>query len=296
MPTLVVCVLAGVFGQLVDGALGMAFGVTASTVLLSNGVAPASTSAIVHFAKIGTAITSGASHWRFGNVSWPLVLRLGLPGAVGGFAGATFLSSVTADWLEPAVAVVLVGLGAVVVARSLRGHLDGGRPRTGSHRARALAPLGLGGGFLDAVGGGGWGPVATPTLLAAGRVEPRVVIGSVNAAELLVTLAASAGFILGLDGEEGAKLSLVLALLAGGAVASPVAAALVGRVQPARLGVAVGALLVAVNVRTVLAEGGVAGTIRWPVVVLVLAAGAWLAYRAGRRPADTPEQQAAVSA
>lgn len=291
MPTLVICALAGLFGQMVDGALGMAFGVTASTVLLSNGIAPASTSAIVHFAKIGTAVTSGASHWRFGNVSWPLVLRLGVPGAAGAFAGATFLSSVTADWLEAAVALVLFGLGVVVIVRSLRGDLDGDRRKSGSHRVRVLAPLGLGGGFLDAVGGGGWGPVATPTLLAAGRVEPRVVIGSVNAAELLVTLAASAGFVLGLEGDEGARLALVLALLAGGAVASPLAAALVGRMAPARLGVLVGTLLLAVNSRTLLLAIDAPGSARWPVVAAILVSGGWLVRRVGRRarPVVVPE-------
>src|SRR4029453_17145838 len=119
--------LAGLVGQLVDGALGMAFGVTTSTVLLSNGFSPAVASASVHLAEVGTTLTSGVAHWRFGNVSWPLVRRIGLPGAVGAFAGATVLPSLAGDWLKPAVAVVLFGLGALVIARSVRGDLHGER-------------------------------------------------------------------------------------------------------------------------------------------------------------------------
>src|SRR4030095_17249095 len=104
MRRLLVFALAGLFGQLDDGALGMAFGVTSSTVLLSNGISPAASSASVPLAEIGTTFTSGLSHWRFGNVSWPLVTRIGVPGAVGAFAGATVLSSFTGDWLTPRVA------------------------------------------------------------------------------------------------------------------------------------------------------------------------------------------------
>ena len=103
MRRLLVFALAGLFGQLVDGALGMAFGVTTSTVLLTNGFSPAVASASVHLAEVGTTLTSGISHWRFGNVSWPLVRRIGIPGAIGAFAGATVLSSLTGPWLKPSI-------------------------------------------------------------------------------------------------------------------------------------------------------------------------------------------------
>jgi uncharacterized protein len=278
---LLVFALAGLVGQLVDGSLGMAFGVTTSTVLLSNGFSPAVASASVHLAEVGTTFTSGVSHWRFGNVSWPLVRRIGVPGAVGAFAGATVLTSLTGDWLTPAVAVVLFGLGALVVVRSARGDLRGERHDPGHLRRRMLAPLGLSAGFLDAVGGGGWGPVATPTLLAAGRVEPRFVIGSVSAAELLVTLAASAGFLIGLGG-EGIEAPLVLAMLAGGAVAAPIAAWLVRHADPSVLGVVVGTLLLITNARTLMLEVGAVGPVRLAVLLAIGAAGATLARHVHR--------------
>ncbi|HLT69900.1 MAG TPA: sulfite exporter TauE/SafE family protein [Acidimicrobiales bacterium] len=276
MRRLLIFALAGLFGQLVDGALGMAFGVTTSTVLLSNGFSPAVASASVHLAEVGTTLTSGISHWRFGNVSWPLVRRIGIPGAIGAFAGATVLSSLTGPWLKPGVAVVLLALGGVVIVRSVRGDLRGERRHPGELRRRLLAPLGLGAGFVDAVGGGGWGPVATPTLLAAGRVEPRLVIGSVSAAELLVTVAASAGFLAGLGG-QGVELPLVAALLVGGSVAAPVAAWLVRHADASVLGVVVGTLLLVTNVRTLMLELGTPGPVRFPVLLTVGAAGVGLA-------------------
>jgi uncharacterized membrane protein YfcA len=282
MRRLLVFALAGLIGQLVDGALGMAFGVTTSTVLLSNGFSPAVASASVHLAEVGTTFTSGLSHWRFGNVSWRLVVRIGVPGALGAFAGATVLSSLTGDWLKPAVAVILFALGTLVIVRSVRGDLRGRTHTDPGHlRARFLTPLGLSAGFLDAVGGGGWGPVATPTLLAAGKVEPRYVIGSVSASELLVTLAASAGFLLGL-GTQGIEAPLVLAILVGGVIAAPIAAWLVHHADPSVLGVVIGTLLLVTNARTLLIEVGAAGPIRLPVMLTLAAAGAWIAVRVRR--------------
>ena len=292
MRRLLVFALAGLFGQLVDGALGMAFGVTTSTVLLSNGINPAASSASVHLAEIGTTFTSGLSHWRFGNVSWRLVARIGVPGAVGAFAGATVLSSFTGVWLTPAVALVLFGLGALVVVRSLRGDLRGQTRHPGSLRRRFLAPLGLGAGFLDAVGGGGWGPEATPTLLTAGRLEPRLVIGSVSASELLVTLAASAGFLIGIGG-EGLQASLGLALLLGGGIAAPLAAWLVHHSDASALGVVVGTLLLVTNARLLMLELDVPGPIRFPVIVGLAAASAALSVRTSRKSRAAREADAA---
>jgi uncharacterized protein len=295
MRRLLVFALAGLFGQLVDGALGMAFGVTSSTVLLSSGINPAAASASVHLAEIGTTFTSGVSHWRFGNVSWPLVARIGVPGAAGAFAGATVLSSFTGDWLTPAVAAVLFGLGTLVIVRSLRGDLRGQTRHPSTLRRRFLAPLGLGAGFLDAVGGGGWGPVATPTLLTAGRLEPRMVIGSVSASELLVTLAASAGFLIGIGG-KGIQASLLLALLAGGVIAAPLAAWLVHHSDASALGVVVGTLLLATNARLLMLELDVPGPTRLVVVLGLVAAGAALAVHTARESGAARDKEAAEAA
>jgi uncharacterized protein len=281
MGRLLAFALAGLVAQLVDGSLGMGFGVTSSTILLSSGVNPAASSAGVHLAKIGTTFTSGVSHWRFGNVSWPLVIRIGLPGAVGAYAGATVLSSLSGDWLEAGVAVVLIALGMIVIVRSVRGDLRGGGNHPSTLRRRLLAPLGLGAGFIDAVGGGGWGPVATPTLLTVGKVEPRVAIGSVSAAELIVSLAASAGFLFGIGG-EGIEAPLVLALLAGGVVSAPFAAYLVRHINASTLGVVVGALLLVINARTLMTQAGTPGPVRLAVLLGLAVAGAVLARRVSR--------------
>lgn len=291
MPALVLFVLTGTVAQFVNGSLGMGFGVTSNTVLITYGIAPAVASASIQMANVGTGIVSGLAHHRFGNVSWPLVVKLGLPGAVGGFTGATVLSSVKGDWIVPAVAVVLLGLGTVVLVRSARGDLvrrPGAQARTdGGLRRRFLAPLGLLGGFLNAIGGGGWGPVTTPALMASGRVEPRHVIGSVSTAEVMVTLAATAGFLIGLSG-NGLDVTLVLGMMAGGVVAAPFAAYVVGRVDPARLGVRVGTLLLVLNGRTVLVELGAPPVLTVAGLAAVAAAGVALSYRTGQSAQPEP--------
>ncbi|WP_244172521.1 sulfite exporter TauE/SafE family protein, partial [Streptomyces europaeiscabiei] len=157
MRTLVLLALAGLGAQLVDGSLGMAYGVTSTTLLLAMGTNPAIASATVHLAEIGTTLMSGASHWRFGNVDWKVVARIGVPGAVGAFLGATVLSSLSTEVAGPVMSLILLGLGLYVMSRfTLRGLPEErlGRPL----RKRFLSPLGLVAGFLDATGGGGWGP------------------------------------------------------------------------------------------------------------------------------------------
>ncbi len=259
MPTLLVLAIVGFGAQLVDGALGMAYGVTSTTLLLALGANPAAASASVHLAEIGTTLASGVSHWRFGNVDWKVVLRIGVPGAIGAFAGATFLSGLSTEAARPLMSILLLGLGVYVLLRfTFRGlpRLDRSRPL----RTRFLAPIGLVGGFLDATGGGGWGPVGTPALLASGRIEPRKVIGSIDTSEFLVAVAASAGFLLGL-GTGGFDLGWVLALLAGGLVAAPIAAWLVRKLPPRLLGSLVGGVIVLTNVRTLLLEWDPAGSV-----------------------------------
>ncbi|RKE07019.1 sulfite exporter TauE/SafE family protein [Catellatospora citrea] len=248
MRKLLVMALVGLAAQLVDGSLGMAYGVTSSTLLLIAGISPAAASASVHLAEVGTTLASGISHWRFGNVDWRVVRNIALPGAVGAFAGATVLSSISTESAIPWTAGILLALGAYLLFRFAR-PLRPTRPR--ELPRRFLAPLGLFAGFIDATGGGGWGPVATPTLLASGSMEPRKVIGSVGTSEFLVAGAASIGFLLGL-GSEGFVLPTVAALLAGGVIAAPIAAWLVRHVPAQLLGAFVGGLIVLVNTRSLL--------------------------------------------
>lgn len=269
MRSFVALALVGLVAQLVDGSLGMAYGVTSSTLLLATGVAPAAASAAVHVAEIGTSLVSGASHAKFGNVDWRTVGILALPGAVGAFAGATLLAGLPGDIAKPWVAALLLSLGAYVLYRFLV--LGGRRPEFRSRpAARFLMPLGLVGGAVDSIGGGGWGPIGTTTLLSSGRLEPRKVVGSIDTSEFVVAIGGSLGFLLAL-GSAGIDWRLAAALLAGGAVAAPIAAWLV-RLLPARiLGVGAGGLIVLTNLKTLGDSFGLSGT-----TVAVVAAG-WLA-------------------
>ncbi|MGK5501426.1 sulfite exporter TauE/SafE family protein [Streptomyces sp. URMC 125] len=270
--TLILLALAGLGAQLVDGSLGMAYGVTSTTLLLAVGTNPAAASATVHLAEIGTTLASGAAHWRFGNVDWRVVVRIGVPGAIGAFAGATFLSKLSTDTAKPVMSLILLGLGLYVLTRFTFAGLPEGRLGKPLRR-RFLTPLGLVAGFLDATGGGGWGPVGTPAILASGRLEPRKVIGSIDTSEFVVAVAASAGFLVGL-GSEGVDASWAAALLAGGLVAAPVAAWLVRHVPPRVLGSAVGGLIVLTNARTLLHSdwAGAGDAVRWTVYGVIYAA------------------------
>ncbi|MFC5751950.1 sulfite exporter TauE/SafE family protein [Actinomadura rugatobispora] len=250
MRKLVLLALVGLGAQLVDGSLGMAYGVTSTTLLLAIGTNPAAASATVHLAEIGTTLVSGASHWRFGNVDWKVVAKIGIPGAVGAFAGATFLSGLSTETAEPVMAIILLTLGLYVLVRfTLRGLRRDqlGKPL----RKRFLGPLGLVAGFVDSTGGGGWGPVGTPAILASGRLEPRKTIGSIDTSEFLIAVAASVGFIIGI-GSEDIDFTWVAALLIGGVIAAPIAAWLVRHVPPRVLGSAVGGLIILTNSRTLL--------------------------------------------
>jgi hypothetical protein len=291
---LLVLALVGLAAQLVDGALGMAYGVTSSSLLLVAGLAPASASASVHLAELGTTLASGAAHWRFGNVDWRVVRRIALPGGIGAFAGATFLSSISTKAAAPWMAGILLALGVYLLIRFTRPLAE--RRARRPFRLRFLAPLGLVAGFVDATGGGGWGPVATPSLLVSGRMEPRKVIGSVDTSEFVVAAAASVGFLIGL-GSEGFVLPTVAALLVGGLIAAPLAAWLV-RIVPAQLlGAAVGGLIVLTNSRTIMRALDAPSGLR-PVVYLAIVA-AWagalyLAVRLLRRTrATTPSAASA---
>jgi uncharacterized membrane protein YfcA len=264
MKTLITFVLVGFGAQLVDGTLGMAYGVTSTTLLLAAGYAPAAASAAVHLAEIGTTLASGASHWKFGNVDWPIVLKIGVPGAVGAFAGATFLSSLSTESAAPWMAGILFLLGAYLLLRfstklpTLR--LDA------PPKKRLLTPLGLFAGFVDATGGGGWGPVATPTLIGSGRMIPRKVIGTVDTSEFLVAVAASLGFIIGIGG-EAIKFTTVAGLLIGGVIAAPIAAYLVRHIPGRMLGSLVGGIIIITNARTLMGSFGIDGAPRAAIYV-----------------------------
>lgn len=257
MRKLIVLGVVGLIAQLIDGSLGMAYGVTSSTLLLAAGVAPAAASAAVHFSEIGTSLVSGASHHKLGNVDWRTVTILALPGFVGAFLGATLLSHLDAALAKPIVAVILLGLGFYVVYRFLR--LGGARPTFKGHpSALFLAPMGLVAGTLDAVGGGGWGPVGTTSLLSSGRLEPRKVVGSIDTSEFVVAVGGSLGFLVGL-GAAGINWGYAGALLAGGVIAAPIAAWLVKHLAARVLGVAAGGLIVLTNSKTLLEAVGTPG-------------------------------------
>lgn len=295
MRKLIVLGVVGLLAQLIDGSLGMAYGVTSSTLLLAAGIAPAAASAAVHFSEIGTSLVSGVSHHKMGNVDWRTVSILAVPGFVGAFAGATFLSSLDGDSAKPWVAGLLLCLGTYVIWRFL---VLGGRRPTFKSRPPAgmLAPMGLVGGALDAVGGGGWGPVGTTTLLSSGRLEPRKVVGSIDTSEFVVAVGGSLGFILAL-GSQGIEWAYAGALLAGGVIAAPIAAWLVRKLAARVLGVAAGGLIVLTNSKTIAESLGASGTTVAIVAAILFAAWitgiAW-AVRQERRAREIERSQEAV--
>ena len=293
MTRLLLLALAGFAAQLIDGALGMGYGVTSSSLLLLVGLTPAAASASVHLAEMGTTLASGVAHWRLKNVDWRLVGRIGVPGAVGAFAGATFLSGLSTAAAGPLMAVILTVLGMYILLRFAFWPPRVAHARTSPHRARFLVPLGLVGGFVDATGGGGWGPVSTTSLLSAGKTAPRTVIGSVDTSEFLVCTAASLGFLLALS-QQGFDTTAVLTLLAGGLVAAPLAAWLVTRFPPRVMGVAVGGLVIMTNIRAIFTAAGLdeAGATAWFTLIAVV----WLGLTAGTAYRHHREASAARTA
>ncbi|NQV96172.1 MAG: sulfite exporter TauE/SafE family protein [Acidimicrobiaceae bacterium] len=277
--SLLIFAIVGALAQLIDGTLGMAFGITSSSLLVLVGATPLAASAAVHFAELGTTFASGASHWRAKNVDWQIVLRLGLPGAVGAVAGATVLSKfslsdakVWMSWLLLVMGVILVirfGLGKRLVP------VIAGRPTS-----KFLVPLGLFAGFIDASGGGGWGPVTTPTLLSVTTFEPRRVIGTVSASEFLVAFAASAGFVAG-SATSGLDWKVISGLLLGGVLMAPFAAQLAGRIPHAPFGTLIGGIVIITNSRTIMLTNNISSTavaivlIGFAIVVAVLTTFAW---------------------
>jgi uncharacterized membrane protein YfcA len=223
----------GFAAQMVDGALGMAFGVISSTLLISIGVPPATASAGVHTVETFTTGVSGISHVLHRNVDWRLFARIVIPGIIGGVLGAYVLTEIPAETARPIVLTYLAGMGVYLLWRGIRHKHTERKPKF-------VEPLGLIGGFLDAAGGGGWGPVVTSNLLVQGG-SPRKVIGTVNTAEFFVTVTISATFIAALGIE--AFTVATLGLLIGGVVAAPFGAIIAKRVVPDLLLTMVGLVL-----------------------------------------------------
>ncbi len=277
MGIFLVVVGVGFIAQMIDGSLGMGFGVLSMSLLLAVGVAPSAASATVHVAKIGTALISGAAHWRFGNVDTKVMFLLGVPGAIGAYVGAVVLSSLSLELAKPYVSLVLLTLGVVIVVRFVRGRRSGRQQDAEAEDAPRpkrspwlLVPLGLVGGFVDASGGGGWGPVTTSTLVASRQLSARTTIGTVNAAELAVAVAASVGFLQQL-GSAGVRWDITAAILLGGLLAAIPAAWLVRHVDDRTLGVGVGVLIVVLSIDSVLSLIGAPEALLWVVRIVGLA-------------------------
>ncbi len=224
----------GFAAQLVDGALGMAFGVISTTLLLSLGVSPAAASAGVHTVESFTTGVSGASHILHRNVDWRLFARLVIPGVIGGVLGAYVLTQVDASTARPLILAYLAAIGIYLLWRAFRYPPVPKRPTI-------VEPLGIVGGFLDAAGGGGWGPIVTSNLLVQGA-EPRTVIGTVSASEFVLTVTISATFIFALGWE--AFTAATVGLLIGGVAAAPLGAIVAKRLAARTLLVLVGTLLI----------------------------------------------------
>lgn len=241
MNEIVLYAMAGFVAQLIDGVLGMGYGVSATSLLLSLGLAPAVSSASVHAAESVATGISAYSHYRYGNVIWSVARKLLIPGVIGAVLGAYILTRIPGETVRPFIAFYLMVMGAMILYKALRR-----REASASHAP--LGPLGFTGGFCDAIGGGGWGPIVVGTLLARGN-PPRTTIGSVSVAEFFVTSAAATTFFLtvGL-----AAWQPIAGLGIGGALAAPIAAKLVGRIPARPLMIIVGVVVIVLSLRTII--------------------------------------------
>ena len=235
-------VIVGFVAQMIDGAIGMAYGVTSTSVLLSFGIPPATASACVHAAETFTTGASGLAHWKLGNVDKKLLASLVLPGMIGGAIGAYALTELPGEVLKPYISGYLLIVGIIIIVKaSASKPIEGAAPR-------AVAPLGFFGGLLDAMGGGGWGPLVTSSLLGQGTI-PRYAIGSVNLSEFFVTLTISATFFLTI----GLELwPIITGLIIGGVVAAPFAALATKHIPDKALMMIVGVVVALLSLRTIL--------------------------------------------
>jgi uncharacterized membrane protein YfcA len=295
MDELVFVALAGFCAALVDGALGMGFGPTSSSILLGTGLAPATVSATVNLAKVATGVAAAISHWRFRNIDHRLVLQLAVPGVVGAVIGVTVLSNVDGDTLRPILAALLVVIGLRILWRFSRpttppvvdvGDFEHDPDRMPPFDDRGVEVVAAAGGVTNGLIGA-WGPVVTPFLMHR-ELPPRFAVGSVNTAEVAVATASATSLLASLGG-AGLDLGVVLAMLGGGVLAAPVAAWFVRHVAPRPMGVAVAALLLLTNARELSTWAGL-GAWRWALyaVIGVLVTLAALRPRLIARSAATP--------
>ncbi len=237
-------ILVGFIAQMIDGALGMAYKVSSNTVLLGLGVPPAAASASVHMAGVVTSGISGYSHWTLGNVDMKLVRRLLVPGVIGGLLVAYILTNIDGNIIKPYIAVYLMVMGGIIIYKA---YTMTPRKKPDEYHGPRISLLGLFGGFFDSIGGGGWGPVVTSTLVAHGK-HVRRTIGSVNFSEFFITLGQSILFIFSLN--FGEYWQIILGLLIGGAIAAPIAARLAQKLPIKALMIVVGVLIILLSIRT----------------------------------------------
>jgi len=264
-------VIIGFISQFINGSLGMGFGATSSSVFIALGLSPVIVSASIHIGKVFAGMVSGASHHMFGNVDRDLTLRLTSMGVVGGVLGALFLSYAAVDYVIPVIAVILLVMGLRIFLRfyiqKSKAHPG---PPWGLFSDKLLLPLGFFGGFIDAFGGAGWGPICMASLAGRTKKEIRVLIGSISMAEFFVSLAIVGAFIVIL-GEGGYLLWIVVPLVIGGVIAAPIAAYATTRITPTRLGMAVGGFLVLVNIGTLARfPPRIEGVVELPSIVIVI--------------------------
>ena len=243
----VLYLMIGFFAQIIDGSLGMAYGVSANTFLLSTGVSPAAASASVHISEVFTTLASGLSHLRFKNVDKKLIKSLIIPGVIGGIVGAYILVNFPAKVIKPFIAIYLLIMGIRIFIKAFT-HIPAIEFK-GLH----YTILGLLGGFFDAVGGGGWGPIVTTTLLSENH-PPRKIIGSVNISEFFVTFAEAVTFIATIG---MAPWAIVLGLISGGVIAAPLAAFLTSKIPNKAMLIIIGSVIILLQIRSLLMIFGV---------------------------------------
>lgn len=239
----IIFALIGSIAQLIDGSLGMGFGLTSSTLLVTVGASAAVASAAVHFAEIGTTLASGASHWHAENVDKKILIRLAIPGGIGALLGATFLSFIDLSSSKIFISTLLLFLGFLLLYRNI---FKSDVNLVEIKNPNFLTYLGFTGGFVDASGGGGWGPIVTPTLISTTSTEPRKVIGTVSAAEFVVAVCASIGFLLQINRID-INWATVGGLALGGTLMAPIAARLVGKLPAKALGIVVAVAIIILN-------------------------------------------------
>ncbi|MEE4194364.1 MAG: sulfite exporter TauE/SafE family protein [Anaerolineae bacterium] len=244
---LLIFVALGFVAQMIDGALGMAYGVTANSLLIAFGVNPAAASASVHISEVFTTLVSGISHYRLGNVDKDFIKRLAIPGVIGGIVGAYLLSNIGGSELKPFIAIYLLLMGIRILIKAINypKRQQAEPPMPGKWQ---LELLGLVGGFFDAVGGGGWGPIVTSSLISRGH-SPAKTIGSVNISEFFVTLVEAATFIVLIGVSDWI---VILGFIIGGVIAAPLGAHITKRINPRVLMFIVAILIIGLQIRQIL--------------------------------------------